>query len=170
MPARSSSTVTLSRPASPKAPKPTAPARPARRVAAPTPEVPDVLKGVTAPPVPETPRAARLRKLAEAKAAAANPFAAAAIAKGPLSVGVKPSVSKEPKVNVNESKNDLAILIVRAAGKAIAAAKPGTFPGIDDPLALASRWLHYLPVGATWPTGDLPVPARSEWKSDGTRV
>jgi len=59
---------------------------------------------------------------------------------------------------------------VVAAGDAIAKAKPGTFAGIDDPLALAARWLRYLPAGQTWPEGKIPVPPRSEWKGDGTRV
>jgi hypothetical protein len=133
------------------------------------PAVPSVLDGVTAP-VKETAATRRAAKLAAAKAAAKNSFELAAIAAGPLAVGAKaPKATPEPKVNVNESKNALAALIIAAAGAAIADANLLDFPGIADPAKLASQWLHYLPVGAEWPAG-LPVPARSEWNADGTRV
>lgn len=137
----------------------TRPARktPARKTPAPA-EVPEVLKGVTAPvPVRPTRKSATLADVAKA-------VASEKAAKAP----------KAPKVNVNEIKNDLAALIVRAAGDAIeslGAEDPIRALGTTEAIAtLASRWLHYLPVGASWPEGILPVPPRSEWNADGTRV
>jgi hypothetical protein len=146
-------TSTATRPAR-SAAKATAPApkRPARRVPAPD-DVPEILKGVVSKPARPSRTSASFVDVAKA-VASEKP------AKAP----------KAPKVNVNEVKNALAALIVTAAGDAIAKAPKGTFDGIDDPLELASRWLHYLPVGATWPEGKLPVPPRSEWNADGTRV
>jgi hypothetical protein len=138
-------------------------------------KVPSVLDGVTAP-VKETAKTKAARALAEATANAKNPFELAAIKAGPLAVGAKPKAPKAPKPDVSGAKNDLAARITFAAAEMIRASDESdqfrSVMSIDDALKLASQWLHYLPVGATWPgSGDmLPVPERSEWNADGTRV
>jgi hypothetical protein len=120
-------------------------------------KVPSVLDGVTAPATPakETARTRAAKALADATANAKNPFELAAIKAGPLAVGAKPKAPKAAKADVAGAKQDLAH---REVMSKVDAAK------------LCAQWLHYLPVGPTWPKGTVPVPERSEWNADGTRV
>src|SRR5215469_2324078 len=108
-------------------------------------------------------------------APATDPMAAVIKASGAKGTGRAPAAPKEPKVNVNETKNSLARAMIVAAGDALKAMPDSTFEGFalkvrgtdlagrDAALAWAAQILHYLPVGGVWPEGAIPVPARSDW-------
>jgi hypothetical protein len=133
---------------------------------------PDVLAGVTAPK--ETARTRAAKALADATANAKNPFELAAIKAGPLAVGAKARAPKAAKADVAGAKQDLARRVILAIGAEIKASdgteKYREVMSKVDAAKLCAQWLHYLPVGPTWPKGTVPVPERSEWNVDGTRV
>lgn len=175
-PTMATSTTTKTRPAPARrgAAKPAAAAAPApsRRGATSTDK--DLLNGLTGDTKGAVGRPApKPARTPAAKPATATPKPASP-AKAKPAAKPAPAATEEPKIGKAESKQDLARRVILAIGAEVMASDGSEAwaanLSADEALDLCAQWLHYLPVGRTWPEGPVPVPARSEWNEDGTRV
>ena len=114
-------------------------------------------------------------KTADAKVTAAAKIVAdakAAAAKATADAKAARTAAREGKAAATAAKRDLANRAILALGEMVKNLDDSTavLQGMtkDEAAQTVSQWTHHLPVGGEWPTGTLPTPDRSEWRTAAT--